>query len=69
MINARTEGVHGIEQVLMLCGALCIGIDEKPVCLTVSVFLHCLETVEAVGLGSLDLLLELLNQILLDDPL
>ena len=60
-------GVNGIEEVGTLLGLLDICIDEQRVGLRVDVLHHDLETVEATGLGDLDLATETLNKVLVDN--
>jgi secreted protein with Ig-like and vWFA domain len=60
-------GVNGIEEVGTLLGLLDVGINEERVGLGVDVLHHDLKTVEAAGLGDLNLTAEALQQVLVDN--
>jgi len=78
------DGVHSLEKVCTTCGVLDVGVDEERVGFRVNVLPvgqrslaqckrialhHDLETVEALGLGGLDLGRESLDKVLVDDTI
>ena len=62
------NGVHGVKEVLVLRGVLDVSIDEEQVSLGMDILHYSLEAIEAVSLGGLDLIRELFDQILIDNP-
>ncbi len=61
--------INGIEEVCSLGRLLDVSVNEQRVCLGVDVLHHDLETIEASGLGDLNLAAESLDQILVDDTI
>ena len=61
------DGLDGVEQVLLLLSVLDVGVDEEGVGLGVNVLHGDLESVEAAGLGTLDLGGEVGGQVLVHD--
>jgi hypothetical protein len=57
------DGLDGVKEEVALLGVFNVGIDEEGVCLGVYVLHHDLEA----GLGSLDLVGESLDDVLVDD--
>lgn len=60
-------GVNGIEEVGALLRLLDVGVNEERVGLGVDILHHDLETVEAAGLGDLNLTAEALQQVFVDN--
>ena len=61
------DGLDSIEQVLLLLAVLDVGVDEEGVGLGMDVLHGDLESVEAAGLGTLDLGGEISGQVLVHD--
>jgi len=63
------DGLHGLQQEVLLLGVLDVGVDEERIGLGMDVFHSDLETVESTGLGDLNLVGELHGQVFVDNAI
>ena len=69
LLRDTWDSLDGVEEVLALRGVRDVRVDEKGVRLGVDVLHHNLESIEAPGLGCLDLVAEALDEILVHDAI